>query len=202
MPRPRSPTPDSCGLPLRTFTEARWIDLAVRRFNDVLVDHAHCEKKAAAQALSLLQAYPELPSLPVQMARLAREESGHLARVLRLMEERGLSLGADPGDPYVQKLRALVRSPPPLRRLDRLLVCAIVEARSCERLALLAHALDDRGLQRFYGELAQSERGHQSLFFRLAAVAAGLPAASERLSTLLDREAEIVVEVGIRPAIH
>ena len=202
MPKPRAPSTHPYGLPLRTLTHARWVDLALRRFDDVLVDHAHCEKKAAAQALSLLQAYPELPSLPIQMARLAREESGHLARVLRLMEERGLSLGADPGDPYVQKLRALVRSPPALQRLDRLLVCAIVEARSCERLSLLAQALDDRDLQRVYGELAQSERGHQSLFFRLAVSSGGLPAASERLNTLLDREAEIVVEVGIRPAIH
>ena len=160
------------------------------------------KRKPLPKPLSLLQAYPELPSLPIQMARLAREESGHLARVLMLMEERGLSLGADPGDPYVQKLRALVRSPPALQRLDRLLVCAIVEARSCERLSLLAQALDDRDLQRLYGELAQSERGHQSLFFRLAVSSAGLPSASARLNTLLDREAEVVVEVGIRPAIH
>jgi tRNA 2-(methylsulfanyl)-N6-isopentenyladenosine37 hydroxylase len=202
MPRPRAPPAHHYGLPLRTLTDARWIHLALRRFDDVLVDHAHCEKKAAAQALSLLQAYPELPSLPVQMAQLAREESGHLARVLRLMEERGLSLGADPGDPYVQKLRSLVRSPRALQRLDRLLVCAIVEARSSERLSLLAQALDDRDLQRLYGELAQSERGHQSLFFRLAVSSAGLPSASARLNTLLDREAEVVVEVGIRPAIH
>jgi len=202
MPRPPAPSAHQHGLPLRTLTDERWIHLALRRFDEVLVDHAHCEKKAAAQALSLLQAYPELPSLPIQMARLAREESGHLARVLMLMEERGLSLGADPGDPYVQKLRALVRSPPALQRLDRLLVCAIVEARSCERLSLLAQALDDRDLQRLYGELAQSERGHQSLFFRLAVSSAGLPSASARLNTLLDREAEVVVEVGIRPAIH
>ena len=202
MPRPPALSAHQHGLRLRTLTDARWIHLALRRFDEVLVDHAHCEKKAAAQALSLLQAYPELPSLPIQMARLAREESGHLARVLMLMEERGLSLGADPGDPYVQKLRALVRSPPALQRLDRLLVCAIVEARSCERLSLLAQALDDRDLQRLYGELAQSERGHQSLFFRLAVSSAGLPSASARLNTLLDREAEVVVEVGIRPAIH
>jgi len=202
MPRPRPPSAHRYGLPLRILTDARWIELALRRFDDVLVDHAHCEKKAAAQALSLLQAYPEVPSLPIQMARLAREESGHLAKVLRLMAERGLSLRADPGDPYVRKLRALVRSPLALQRLDRLLVCAIVEARSCERLSLLAQALDDRDLQRLYRELAQSEHGHQSLFFRLAVSSAGLPSASERLNTLLDREAEIVVEVGIRPAIH
>src|SRR5262249_47755306 len=132
----------------------------------------------------------------------AREESGHLARVLGLMEERGLSLGADPGDPYVQKLRALVRSPLALQRLDRLLVCAIVEARSCERLSLLAQGLEDPDLQRLYGELAQSERGHRSLFFRLAVNSAGLPSVRGRLNTLLDREAEIVAEVGIRPAIH
>ncbi len=203
MPRERAPSPSTNGpVILLTATDERWLDLALRRFDEVLVDHAHCEKKAAAQALSLLQAYPEVPGLALQMARLAREESGHLARVLSVIEDRGLALGRDQGDPYVQRLIDCLRSSPSLRRLDRLLVSAIVEARSCDRLALLAGAVSDPVLRPMYSELAQSERGHQALFFRLAVASSSVNAASERLSVLLECEAQVVAEVGIRPAIH
>lgn len=187
---------------LRAETDPRWLPLALERFDEVLVDHAHCEKKAAAQALSLLQAYPSLPDLAIQMAQMAREESGHLTRVLRVMEERGLSLTRDLGDPYVQRLQECIRSPSHERRLDRLLVSTIVEARSCERLALLARGLSDPRLREIYSELAQSERGHQELFFRLAMDASDADSAAERLSALLDLEAEILVRTEIRPAIH
>src|SRR5678816_2278293 len=95
---------------LRCETDPRWLPNALAHLDALLIDHAHCEKKAAANALSLLQAYPEVPGLPGHMARLAREESGHLARVLQLLEQRGLCLGRDPGDPYAQALQALVRT--------------------------------------------------------------------------------------------
>jgi tRNA-(ms[2]io[6]A)-hydroxylase len=188
---------------LHSATDPRWLPLALERFNEVLVDHAHCEKKAAANALSMLQAYPELPGLPAQMARLAREESAHLARVLDLMAARGLTLSKDAGDPYAQGLQKLIRTPSGERKVDRLLVAAIIEARSCERLSLLAEGLEDPALRRFYGELAQSEDGHQSLFYRLAVTAGGDEAAvHERLEFLLAREAEVMASVGLRAAIH
>lgn len=187
---------------LRSETDPRWLPLALERFDDVLIDHAHCEKKAAANALSMLQAYPELPGLPAQMARLAREESAHLAKVLEIMESRGLSLTRDGGDPYAQALQALIRTPSPERKVDRLLVAAVIEARSCERLALLASGLTDPKLARFYGELAQSEDGHQSLFFQLAVRASDAEAVQGRLAQLLDAEARIVASVGVRAAIH
>lgn len=188
---------------LHSPTDPRWLPLALEHFNAVLVDHAHCEKKAAANALSLLQAYPDLPGLPAQMARLAREESAHLARVLDLMAARGLTLNRDGGDPYAQGLQKLIRTPSPERRVDRLLVAAIIEARSCERLSLLAEGLEDPALRRFYGELAQSEDGHQSLFYRLAVTASGDESAiKERLEVLLAGEAQVVAAVGLRAAIH
>lgn len=186
---------------LKRATDPRWLPLALERFDEVLIDHAHCEKKAAANALSLLQAYPEIPGLPAQMARLAREESAHLARVLALMEERGLVLTRDAGDPYAQRLQELVRKSQPERRMDRLLVAALIEARSCERLALLAEGLTEPSLRRFYQELAQSEDGHQELFFRLALEAHG-PAAHGRLEELLVSEACILDDIGVRAAIH
>lgn len=187
---------------LHSRTDARWVALAVEHFGDVLVDHAHCEKKAAANALSLLQSYPELDGLPAHMARLAREEAAHLARVLRLMEQRDLRLVKDEGDPYAQQLQRLVRKPYEQRRLDRLLVAAIIEARSCERLALLAEALPDEALRRFYAELAQSEDGHQSLFHRLAVQASGEAEAEARLEELLSAEAGIVARLPLRAAVH
>jgi tRNA-(ms[2]io[6]A)-hydroxylase len=189
---------------LRSATDPRWLPLALERFDAVLVDHAHCEKKAAANALSLLQSYPELPGLPAQMARLAREESAHLARVLELMEARGLSLSKDLGDPYAQSLQTLVRTPALERKVDRMLVAAVIEARSCERLALLAAGLKDQDekLARFYGELAQSEDGHQFLFFHLAVKASDEATVEARLSTLLEAEARILESVGVRAAIH
>lgn len=187
---------------LHSRTDPRWVRLAVAHFAEVLVDHAHCEKKAAANALSLLQSYPELDGLPAHMARLAREESAHLARVLRLMDERGLRLVKDGGDPYAQELQRLVRKPYAQRRLDRLLVAAIIEARSCERLALLAEALPDEQLRRFYAELAQSEDGHQSLFHRLAVQASGDAEAEARLDELLAAEAAVVARLPLRAAVH
>lgn len=188
---------------LHAPSDPRWLPHALEHFNEVLVDHAHCEKKAAANALSMLQVYPDVPGLPAQMARLAREESAHLAKVLELMEARGLTLGRDAGDPYAQGLQKLIRNPSAERKVDRLLVAAIIEARSCERLSLLAEGLEDAALRRFYGELAQSEDGHQSLFFRLAVAASGdEPAVRERLETLLAHEAEVITAIGLRAAIH
>lgn len=186
---------------LRCVTDPRWLPHALAHLDAVLVDHAHCEKKAAANALSLLQAYPEVPGLPGHMARLAREESGHLARVLQLLERRGLSLGRDPGDPYAQALQSLVRTPSGHRQLDRFLVAAIIEARSCERLALLAGGLPEADLRRFYEQLARSEDGHQRLFLRLAARVHG-DAVWPRLEELLSAEAELIRRLPLRAAIH
>ena len=197
-----APLPHSSArLVLRCETDPRWLPHALSRLDEVLIDHAHCEKKAAANALSLLQAYPEVPGLPAHMARLAREESGHLARVLQLLEQRGLALGRDRGDPYAQALQALVRTGAAQRQLDRLLVAAIIEARSCERLGLLAGGLPDPELRRFYAELARSEDGHQKLFLRLA-VCVQHEGVMPRLHELLEAEAELVRRMPLRAAIH
>jgi tRNA-(ms[2]io[6]A)-hydroxylase len=192
----------STSLSLQVETSPDWLPLALAHFDQVLVDHAHCEKKAAANALSMLQSYPEVPGLPAQMARLAREESAHLARVLSMMETRGLSLTKDGGDPYAQGLQVFIRTPFEARRVDRLLVAAIIEARSCERLALLSQGLVDAQLKRFYAELAQSEAGHQELFVRLALQVADEDDVQGRLEMLLREEAKLLQRLPLRPAIH
>lgn len=183
-------------------TDAHWLVVALARFDEVLIDHAHCEKKAASNALSLMQAYPEVPGLPSQMARLAREESAHLAKVLQIMEDRGLLLGRDGGDPYAQGLQKLMRNGQRDRQLDRFLVAGIIEARSAERLSLLAEGLTDASLKRFYTELATSEDGHQRLFLRLALEIASREVVETRLAELLEGEAALIAVLPIRPAIH
>ncbi|GMU58820.1 MAG: hypothetical protein AMXMBFR34_05830 [Myxococcaceae bacterium] len=187
---------------LKVATSGAWLPHALTHFDEVLVDHAHCEKKAAANALSLLQAYPEVPGLPAQMARLAREESAHLARVLQLMEARGLALGRDGGDPYAQGLQRLLRHGAKERQLDRFLVAGLIETRSCERLELLARGLEDKALARFYAELAQSEDGHTTLFERLAREVADEATVATRLEHLLTKEAELIEGLPLRAAVH
>jgi tRNA-(ms[2]io[6]A)-hydroxylase len=195
-PHPRSIRPRML---LLCETAREWVELAVERFDEVLVDHAHCEKKAAAHALSLLAAFPGVPGLARAMARLAREEAGHLSQVLSLMEKRGLVLGRDPGDPYAQGLQARVRQPPRERLLDRLIVSALIESRSEERLRLLGEGLRDPELRQFYRRLAEAEMGHGELFLRLARRCEGF---EERLRELLRVEAGLVRELPLRPAIH
>ncbi len=183
-------------------SDTRWLPHALSSLDEVLVDHAHCEKKAAANALSLLQSYPEVPGLPSQMARLAREESAHLAKVLELLEARNLTLVRDSGDPYAQGLLKALRSGFTERRLDRLLVAGIIEARSHERLTLLAEGLSDAPLKRLYTELAKSEDGHQRLFLRLALNVNSPSEVSLRLSELIAHEAQLLRSLPIRAAIH
>lgn len=172
------------------------------RFDEVLVDHAHCEKKAAAQAMSLVSAYPDDVPLVRSLSRLAHEELRHFRQVFELMAARGLALGRDGGDPYAQELRKHVRTTPEGRRMDRLLVCGLIEARSCERLELLGEALTDEELRRFYLRLAQAEAGHATLFVDLAKLAAPAEAVEARLDELLDVEAAIVERLPVAPRIH
>ena len=186
---------------LRVRTSAQWVRLALSRFDEVLVDHAHCEKKAAAHALSMLAAFPQAPGLARAMARLAREEAGHLHEVLGLMEKRGLALGRDTGDPYAQGLQAKVRQPARERLLDRLLVSALIETRSEERLRLLAEGLREPELREFYARLADAEKGHGELFLRLARGSAPEDV-DARLDALLAHEAHLVRALPLRAAIH
>lgn len=185
---------------LRQPTDPRWIALALSRFDEVLVDHAHCEKKAAAHALSLLSSYPELPGLPLAMATLAREEAQHLKQVLKLLAARKLELGRDLGDPYAKGLYAQLRTRGLERRLDQLLISAIIEARSEERLRLLATHLADPALRAFYEDLALAEAGHAGLFVKLAARAS--PDWAARLEALLDAEAAVLSSLPLRAAVH
>lgn len=187
---------------LRSVTDPAWLQLAVERFDEVLVDHAHCEKKAAASAMMLVSAYPDHDRLVKRMARLAHEELRHFRQVYDLISARGLSLGKDEGDPYAQALIKRVRTTPAERRMDRLLVSALIEARSCERLQLLGEALPDEELRRFYSTLARAEAGHATLFFDLAVHYDERSRVEARLVELAEEEAAIVASLPIAPRIH
>jgi tRNA-(ms[2]io[6]A)-hydroxylase len=167
----------------------------------LLDDHAHCEKKAAASALSLIVGYPDHDELVRRLSALAVEELQHFRMVHERLLARGQSLGGDKGDPYARKLLSLAR-PNRGRLTDRLLLLGLIESRSHERLSLLAENLPDRDLARFYQQLSEAESRHADMFRDLAAVYDGPEAVAERLGTLARAEAEIVASLPLLPRIH
>ncbi len=183
-------------------TDERWVEVALGDLDAVLADHLHCERKAAQSALSMVRAYPERPELVAQVARLAHEETSHVVQVAQVLARRGARPRFDLGDDYVKALRTGVRKREPERLIDHLLVFALIEARSAERLALLGDALPDPDLAALYRALAAAEVRHRDTFLALA-VAVG-PAAEvvERAAELAAREADIVARLPIRPRIH
>ena len=185
---------------LRSTTDPRWTEVAVAGLAATLADHAHCEKKAAASALKLVADHPGRPELVRALAKLAQDELQHFLAVLAELGRLGVALPPDPGDPYAQALVRLVRGGAGAL-VDRLLVSALIEARSCERLLLLAGALPDPRLRELYARLARSEAGHERLFVDLA-VAIGGAAAQSRLDDLARAEAEIVAGLPLLPRIH
>jgi len=187
---------------LRSVTDPRWLPVALAGFDHTLADHAHCEKKAAASALKLVADHPDRPELVRPLARLAQDEMQHLLAVLNEMGRRGVALPPDEGDPYAQALVRLVRGGGPARLVDRLLVGALIEARSRERLELLAGGLEEPRLRDLYQRFAQSEAGHERLFVELAVGVCGEAAALERLGALAGEEARVVAGLPVLARIH
>lgn len=149
-------------------TSERWIEIALADADALFADHLHCERKAAQSALSLIRSYPDRTDLVTAMTRLAHDETRHVVQVAQLMKRRGQAAAYDFGDDYAAALRSHIRKPEPLRLLDRLLVFAVIEARSAERLELLANALPDARSAKLYASLADSERRHRDTFLALA----------------------------------
>ena len=187
---------------LKSPTDPRWLPCALARLDALLADHAHCEKKAAATALSLVGAYPHRERLVRHLSALAIEELRHFRAVHEQLQARGFRLTRDAGDPYAKQLMQLVRSGGDARLADRLLVAGLIEARSHERLTLLAEGIGEPGLAGFYASLARAESGHARLFVALAEEYAGEARARARLDELASREAEIVAELPLEPRIH
>jgi tRNA-(ms[2]io[6]A)-hydroxylase len=183
-------------LGLSVPTDEAWIEAALADVDALLVDHAHCEMKAASNALSLAVRYCERPELVRALSALAEEEVAHFRRVHDLLIERGKTLGPPPVDPYAAALRKLAGGRA-ITLVDRLLVAALIEARSCERFRLLSERAADPRLRAMYSELLASEAGHYRTFVDLAlseGARDGIDAATVRvrLSTLAAAEGALV----------
>ena len=182
---------------LKVRSDGAWALGAKADLDAILIDHAHCEMKAAANALSLAARHPHSAKLVLALTDLAREEIDHFQRVLAFLEKRGLRMGPPPIDAYAAELRRAPRDPdvPPL--VDRLLVAALIEARSCERFKLLLSIVTpehDAELHAFYTELFAAEARHYQVLVDLAHAAAGpaSPRVAARLERLAEHEAAIV----------
>jgi tRNA-(ms[2]io[6]A)-hydroxylase len=182
-------------------TDARWLPIALADLDAIHADHLHCERKAAQSALSLIRSYPERTDLVTAMARLAHDETRHVVQVAQLMKRREQPAAYDFGDDYAAALRDHIRKPEPLRLLDRLLVFAVIEARSAERLALLADALADAAARALYASLATAEVRHRDVFLALARDT-DPDTWRARASELATVEAQIFVGRAITARIH
>ena len=171
-------------------TPQRWIENALANQDLMLIDHAHCEKKAASTALSLMYRYVDNTDLLNRMSRLAREELRHFEQVLAIMKKRGVSYGHLSPARYAAGLRQEVRTEDPGRLVDVLIVGAIIEARSCERVAALAPHLDAT-LSDFYTGLLKSEARHYRDYLTLAEQAAG-NSVEDRVATFLALEQQLI----------
>ena len=179
-------------LNLAAPTRSSWTERALDNLDAVLLDHAHCEKKAAGMAVRLLFRYPQQALLQEPLSRLAREELGHFEEVLRLMQQRGVAFGRQRPSPYAGKLRQRLRPQHPEQLIDTLLCCALIEARSCERFGLLAEQVPDAELARFYAGLLAAEARHHRLYVDLAEQLADPASVRVRLLELSEWEAQVV----------
>jgi tRNA 2-(methylsulfanyl)-N6-isopentenyladenosine37 hydroxylase len=187
-------------LPL-VATGPRWLPVALADLDSVHRDHLHCERKAAQSALSLVRSYPERAELVAAIARLAHEETAHVVQVAQLLGRRGTRPAYDFGDDYAARLRELIRKREPERLVDRLLVFAVIEGRSAERLGLLAGALPDTKTRELYAGLADAELRHRDTFLDLAC-GVDAAAATARAAELATAEAEILARLPVRARIH
>jgi len=189
-------------LSLQSASAARWLAQVDAGLDDVLVDHAHCEKKAAGVAMNLLFSYVDHTDLARAMTEIVAEELDHFRMVLDLLERRGIPFRKLSPSSYGPRLHELVRKQEPGRAVDRLLVAGLIEARSCERFALLGDHVADAELRDFYRSLFESEARHHSTYVRLAAGFASEQTVRERLHELAAAEAAIIEQGDPQPRMH
>lgn len=193
-------------LRLKWPTPRAWTETVRAQLDCFLIDHAACERKASATGMAFVVRYPDRPQILRPLIEFAREELEHFEAVYRIIESRGLRLGPDEKDPYVTQLHSGMRDGRDDKLVDRLLVAAVVEARGCERFRMLGEALSEEGgddpLGEFYLRIAQSEARHHGLFIRLAKTVADTAEVERRLESWLEKEANIISHLPLRPALH
>jgi tRNA-(ms[2]io[6]A)-hydroxylase len=183
-------------LGLQLPTDPRWVNLAEMSLEEILTDHAFCEQKAATACISLIQTFPDKVELVKEVAPVVTEEWGHFRLVLRELEKRGLKLGFQRKDHYVSEiLKNKKHGDREVNLLESLLICALIEARSCERFRLLSLYISDEDLKGFYHDFMVAEAGHYRMFLNLAILYAGEERALERWQEYLNYEALVMKRI-------
>ncbi|GAB3936874.1 tRNA-(ms[2]io[6]A)-hydroxylase [Larkinella terrae] len=188
-------------LGLELPTDPRWVDIARMNLGDILIDHAFCEQKAASSCISLIVQYPEHEKLVEVLTPVVAEEWGHFQRVLKELRKRNIPLGKPRKDEYVNQLQQILRKPSARNEqlMEKLLLNALIEARSAERFKLLSESLSDEPLQKFYRELMISEAGHYRNFIELAEEYNPKERVRKRWKEFLEAEADIMKTLEVRP---
>jgi tRNA-(ms[2]io[6]A)-hydroxylase len=192
-------------LGLKLPTDPRWVNIVEMNIQEILTDHAYCEQKAASNAISCIIRFPEYPDVVTEMVRIAREEMDHFGQVHQELLKRGLCLGRERKDEYVQDLADYIRSGGGSKEqqfVDRMLFAAMVEARSCERFKLLSQEIADSELRQFYYELMISEAEHYTTFLGFARKYAGKINVDQRWQDFLNFEASLMEKYGKKETIH
>ncbi|WP_282018882.1 tRNA-(ms[2]io[6]A)-hydroxylase [Salegentibacter mishustinae] len=191
-------------LGLKLPTDPRWANIAEKNIEEILIDHAYCEQKAASTAISLIVSFPEYPELIDEMIALSREEMGHFKMVHEQLLKRGYVLGRDRKDEYVIQLLSFFPKggSRTTQLVHRLLIAGLIEARSCERFRLLSEQLKDKELAEFYHKLMVSEANHYTMFLKFARKYGDREEVDRKWQDLLDFEAEIMKDLGKDKTIH
>ncbi len=187
-------------LGLKLPTDPRWVNLAEKSLEEILTDHAYCEQKATTSCITLIQKYPERERLVKELAPIVTEEWGHFRLVIKELEKRGLKLGRQRKDEYVNQLIAFQKKGGSQddQLIERLLVCALIEARSCERFRTLSLNIEDDDLKSFYHSFMVSEAGHYRLFIDLAKYYGEEEKVKKRWEEYLEHEAKIMENLELR----
>ena len=191
-------------LGLKLPTDPRWVNIVEKNIDEILTDHAYCEQKAASTAISLIVSFPEYPELIEEMIALSREEMGHFKMVHEIIKERGLKLGRERKDSYVNELFKFKMKGGNRQQslIDRLLISAMIEARSCERFKTLSENIKDEKLAKFYHDLMVCEAGHYTLFLGFARKYGEGIDVDKQWKSLIEFEGGIIKKYGIKETIH
>lgn len=191
-------------LGLKMATDPRWVNIVEKNIEEILVDHAYCEQKAASNAISLIVNYPQYTDLVKEMTLIAQEEIAHFDLVHEKLQERGYQLGFERPDPYVNDLRRFIRKGGSHEQnfVSKMLLGAMIEARSCERFKILSNEVNDEDLRKFYRSLMESEARHYMTFIKLAKKYAPNTDVDAMWQEFLDFEAELVTSYGKKETMH
>ncbi len=202
LERINTPNYEKSGLVLKSASSLEWVQCALSDFGTFLVDHAVCERKAMATCLSFADRYSEKVELVDAMLTIAIEELEHFHQVVKLMHDRGITLVKKEKDEYVNRLLSFARNSEGDHLMDRLIVSALIEARGCERFALIGQHMEDPDLAKFYRDLATAEARHNVFFLKIAKKYFPSDKVEVRAEEYLIHEASVIESLPLRPILH